>query len=91
MTRIAFIAGEAPDAPLRIGEPIAKVDSEPGDSTPLGTRGVVLASHDVRGFSPTNKARNGLGTRDVDFFYFVEWADKPGLPIGVADWKIGPA
>jgi hypothetical protein len=78
VTRIAFIAGEAPDAPLRIG-------------APLGTRGVVLASHDVRGFSPTNKARNGLGTRDVDFFYFVEWADKPGLPIGVADWKIGPA
>lgn len=55
------------------GRSIVKVASALKDPTPNGTKGVVLASHYVDGL----------------YFYFVEFEDKRGIPIGLMGWKIG--
>ena len=71
---VAMLAGEAPEAPLKLGQTIVKVDGEHGDSTPVGTTGKVLASHDLRGLPlPPD-------THPAEFGYFVEWADASRHP-----------
>ena len=73
--RVAWIPGEAEGA-IPNGTRVRKTREDPeGDITPIGTQGVVLASHRV----------------DIDgvtYAYFVEWDTTPGVPIGCGDWKI---
>jgi len=55
------------------GTPIVKVNSEPNDATPDGTKGSILGSI----------AAEGL------LFYFVEWSSRPRVAIGCMSTKIG--
>ncbi|MCK1670337.1 hypothetical protein [Bradyrhizobium sp. 150] len=55
------------------GTPIVKVFSEERDANPVGTTGVVLGSM-------SDGERTG---------YFVEWQTMPGVPVFVAEFKIG--
>lgn len=80
-----LIAGEAPGA-IALGTRVRKVGHERGDATPVGTFGVVLSSLAWPIGQPAP-----AGVRPVEFFYFVEWDSGKGLPVGVSDWKIGPA
>ncbi|WP_028164140.1 hypothetical protein [Bradyrhizobium elkanii] len=75
MTRIIFSTKQAPGA-LPNGTQIVKVESEPRDANPIGTRGKVLGS---------------ISHPDVGLGYFVEWSHLPGVPVFVVDWKIGRA
>lgn len=64
------------DGAIENGRRIFKTNSMEGDATPDGTPGTVLGSVAV----------------DVDgvrqFFYFVEWADKPRYAVGAMGFKI---
>lgn len=57
-------------------------DTPGGDLTPVGTRGTVLGSFDG------SVARIPGPCGPVKFFYFVEWADKPRIAVGMMDFKI---
>lgn len=82
MSGVGYLAGDAEGA-YPIGSRIVKVRNESELETPVGTRGTVVASHYVGDVPPP------AGTPKAEYFYFVEWEDKPGLPVGVIDWKIG--
>lgn len=75
-----YLAGEAEGA-YPIGTRILKVDRDPTDVTPIGTKGYVLASHDVSDADVPD-------VKKAIYFYFVKWDDFPH-PVGVVDWKIG--
>jgi hypothetical protein len=66
------------------GTRIHKTRHEPGDATPLGTGGVVLASHVAPVLDPLPP---GVPQQPA-FLYFVEWDTTPGVPVGVSDYKI---
>jgi hypothetical protein len=70
----AFTRNEALGA-WRNGTPVVKQNSEPYDSTPDGTPGVVLGS--------IPDYREG-----GQMFYFVEWADKPKVAVGCDGRKL---
>lgn len=74
-----YIEGEAIGA-IPNGKRIRKHQSEPGDSTPNGTEGTVISSITV-----PDDMREEFGGK---FFYWVEWDDKPGMPVGVLDKKV---
>jgi hypothetical protein len=66
------------------GERIVKSWAEEGDATPIGMQGTVLGSigpPDLPGFEPPD---------GCFYLYFVEWDDKPGIPVGVTDRKVAP-
>jgi hypothetical protein len=71
----AFTRAQAPGA-MPNGSPIIKAASEKGDSTPGGTRGVVLGSF---------KHPEVMGGATL---YFVEWSNRPRVACAVIDWKI---
>lgn len=74
---IVFTTQEAPGA-IRNARRIEKVNSEPGDAHPDGTKGRVLGSigpfYDARLPSP--------------YAYFVDWDDMPGVPVAIAGHRI---
>lgn len=72
LTVALSVTSEAPGA-WRNGTVVAKANSQPDDGTPDGTRGIVLGSIDVREKGPAT------------FAYFVEWSNRPGLPVFTAD------
>lgn len=83
----AYLSGEALGA-IPNGARIQKVAEEDGDTTPIGAWGTVLSSLDAR--EATERVRELLpaGAQNVTYFYFVEWDWRPGVPIGLGDWKI---
>lgn len=66
------------------GTRVVKARRESGDATPVGTCGTVLGS--------VNAAFLGQdapdGWEEITYAYFVEWADRPNVAVGVMDWKI---
>lgn len=58
------------------GTRIVKCNSEPHDATPDGMTGTVLGSL---------RAPEQMGAL---LFYFVEWDDKPRIPLGIMATKI---
>lgn len=81
---VTWIPGEAPGA-IPNGTRVRKAREDvSGDLTPLGMQGTVLASHLLPEGADVSSP---LGI-PVKYAYFVEWDDKPGLPIGCGDWKI---
>jgi hypothetical protein len=64
------------------GERVIKVNSEPGDSNPNGTGGVVIGSIAV-----PKKAQDTLQRYDVKHGYFIEWDTFPA-PVFVVDIKV---
>ena len=79
----ALLTGESPSA-IAVGARVRKAREDPGgDITPIGTLGRVMASHDY-----PEGAEQPHPDHTVRHFYFVTWDDKPGVPVGCADWKI---
>lgn len=74
----AFTREHAPGA-LANGTRIVKDNSEPGDSTPDGTPGVVLGS------ISHPEVQSGA------IFYFIEWAYAPRIAVGTMGFKVRPA
>jgi hypothetical protein len=64
---------QAAEALYPNGTRVLKDKGEPGDATPIGTKGLVLGS--------ISHPEMGVG-------YFVEWDDKPGVPIFVVERKL---
>lgn len=74
---VGMMPGQVPWA-MPNGTRIMKVKSEPGDSSPIGAKGTVVSSIHQPEAAP-------------NVFYWVLWDYAPGIPVGVIDWKIGPA
>lgn len=68
-----FIPGHHPGA-IENGVRIVKVWGEPGDSTPVGTKGVVLSS---------------VGHPTMGIAYFIAWDTMPNIPVFAHQKKIG--
>jgi hypothetical protein len=66
------------------GTRVVKVRGESGDATALGTCGTVLGSLDAEFLGE----RVPDGWETITYAYFVEWADRPNVAVGVMDWKI---
>lgn len=62
------------------GTPIVKVNSEPEDTHKDGAPGVVVGS---LACPPALRKQSGEA-----FFYFIEWDDLPGTPIGAIASKV---
>lgn len=82
--RFVFLNGHpympgAADGAIPNDARVVKIMVESSDETPIGTYGKVLSSLAAPPELP------------LDFFYFIEWDDKPGVPVGVADWKLARA
>lgn len=71
-----FTRRDVPGA-MPAGTQIVKVASEPGDTNPVGTRGLVLGS------IANERVADGA------VFYFIEWETSPRLAVGCIAWKIG--
>jgi hypothetical protein len=79
---IALLLESEAKGALPNGTRITKVaEDKPNEGTPLGSSGVVIASH----AAPPDLREH------AHFFYFVEWDYWPGQPVGVVDWKIRAA
>lgn len=71
--RGAFTREDAPEARWRPQQRVRKINHEPGDRQPCGTKGTVLGSI----FVP----KLGAG-------YFIEWDPAPHVAVFVIAWKI---
>jgi len=76
------------------GTRVRKVNTRPGDThqdgalgTIVGALGPVTASQ--RAEAIIDLAKNGING-DVEYIYWVEWDDIPGIPVAVADDRIEP-
>jgi len=74
--KVAFTSNQAPGA-IPNGAAVEKVNSEPGDGHHDGARATVVGS------LPIDDDR--LPDR---YFYFVEWEDLPGHPVGIGGHRI---
>jgi len=72
----AYTRNQAPGA-IPNGAVVEKVNTKQGDTHPDGARATVVVS-----FGPVDE----LPGR---YFYFVEWEDLPGLPVGIGGDRIG--
>lgn len=70
------------------GAVVQKTNSEYGDGTPEDTLGKVVGSIPVPA-EVVEMARHA--GKDVRFFYFVEWDNNPGTPIGTLSHKVRDA
>jgi hypothetical protein len=75
---IGFTTDQAPGA-LSNGTRVMKATEEPGDAHARGALATILGS-----IGP------GMVNGRKAYGYFVEWDDRPGLPVFVADYKIEP-
>lgn len=79
--RTPFCNKQAPGA-LPNGTVIVKHNSKATDATKDGSLGKVLGS-----IGPTPEALKAMFP-GVNYFYWVEWNDDPGMAIGCVDTKI---
>ena len=77
VSKAMFTTAEAPGA-WRNGTRVVKCESAPGDAHQDGALATVLGSH-----GPV-----ALDGRPPAYAYFVEWDDYPGLPVGIAAWRL---
>ena len=76
------------------GTRVKKVQSKPGDGHQDGALGTIVGAWGPLGPSQRAEliiklAKKGMNG-DIEYFYFVEWDDIPGIPVGVADCRIEP-
>jgi len=76
------------------GTRVRKVCSQPGDAHEDGALGTIVGA--LGPTSPSQRAeliielaKKGVNG-DVEYFYWVEWDDMPGIPVGIADCRIEP-
>ncbi|MBA7632314.1 hypothetical protein ES703_39857 [subsurface metagenome] len=76
------------------GTRIRKVNTKAGDAHKDGALGTIVgalgpASPSQRAELIIKLAKEGLNG-DIEYFYWVEWDDMPGIPVGIADFRIEP-
>ena len=76
------------------GTRVKKVQSEPGDAHRDGALGTIVgalgpASPSQRAELIIELAKKGVNG-DAEYFYWVEWDDMLGIPVGIADYRIEP-
>ena len=76
------------------GTRVRKVNTKPGDAHQDGALGTIVgALGPVTGWQRAELiielAKQGIDG-DVEYFYWVEWDDIPGIPVGIADNRIEP-
>ena len=78
------------------GTRVRKTHTEPGDAHQDGALGTIVGALAVgASASPEqaefiiNLARQGID-REVEYIYWVEWDDMPGIPVAIADYRIEP-
>lgn len=74
----AFSRAQALGA-LRNGSRVVKTKGEPNDGTPDGTPGIILGSGEIT----HQELPGGSG-----LMYWVEWANRPRVAVGVMAWKL---
>lgn len=75
------------DGKLPKGSRVRKVDSLPGDTHQDGALATVVgalgpANHQIK----AELRRRGL--KEVEWIYWVEWDDLPGMPVGITENRI---
>lgn len=76
------------------GTRVRKVNTTAGDAHQDGALGTIVgalgpASPSQRAEFIIELAKKGING-DVEYFYWVEWDDMPGIPVGIADCRIEP-
>jgi len=76
------------------GTRVRKVNTKPGDSHQDGAQGTIVgalgpASPSQRAELILELAKKGLNG-DIEYIYWVEWDDMPGIPVAIADCRIEP-
>jgi len=76
------------------GTRVKKIRSDPGDSHQDGARGTIVGalgplSAAQRAAAIMKLAKNGIDG-DVEYMYWVEWDDIPGIPVAITDNRIEP-
>ena len=76
------------------GTRVRKVESEPGDAHKDGAPGTIVGAlgpltTSQRAELIIKLAKQGIN-EDTEYFYWVEWDDIPGIPVGIADYRIEP-
>jgi len=84
--KVAYTRNQAPGA-IPNGAVVEKVNSEPEDTHLDGVRATVVGSWGPTGVQVLLKEGN-LHRLPDQYFYFVEWEDRPGLPVGIGGHRI---
>lgn len=76
------------------GTRVRKINTKVGDTHQDGALGTIVGA--LGPTSPSQRAeliielaKEGVNG-DMEYFYFVEWDDIPGIPVGIADCRIEP-
>ena len=70
------------DGAIPNGTRVRKVVSDPGDTHPVGSVGIVLGSFAAPEPVPAFE--------HVRHFYFIEWQQHPRVAMGITDFKVRP-
>lgn len=76
------------------GTKIRKINTLPGDSHQDGAEGTIVgalgpATAAQRAEMIIEAAKKGING-DIEFIYWVEWDDRPGIPVAITDNRIEP-
>ena len=76
------------------GTRIRKVGTKPGDSHQNGTLGTIVGAlgpitASQRAEVIIDLAKQGING-DIEYIYWVEWDDTPGIPVAITDCRIEP-
>ena len=76
------------------GTRVRKVNTKSGDTHQDGAQGTIVgalgpASPSQRAELILELATKGLNG-DIEYIYWVEWDDMPGIPVAIADCRIEP-
>ena len=76
------------------GTRVRKINTKPGDSHQDGAEGTIAgasgpASPSQRAELIIELAKQGIN-EDIEYIYWVEWDDIPGIPVAITDNRIEP-
>ncbi len=76
------------------GTRIRKVNTKPGDSHQDGALGAIVgawgpSTASQRAEAIIDLAKKGING-DVEYIYWVEWDNMPGIPVAISDNRIEP-
>lgn len=77
---------------FEVGTRVVKQNSQPGDGHPDGSTGTILGDFGIIGIEGARSLQS-KGVSDAtpdEHFYFVEWDDFVGIPVGTRGKKLRP-
>lgn len=70
------------------GTRVKKINSRPGDCHPDGAPGTIVGALGPLSASERAELIMVGMAEEVECLYWVEWDDLPGMPTGIADYRI---